>query len=296
MTTPLPPPGPDLLTAALDHAGRGFHIFPLHAGSKVPAIKHWEHEATRDLDRIRGWWLRWPAANIAVACGPSGLHVLDLDTGHGQPPPPPWRHARDGRDVLAHLAAEAGQPIPVPTHAVSTPSGGIHLYYRAPQQPLLRNTIGRLGWRIDSRGVGGYVVAAQSELPHGAYRTIDDRPPIPLPPWLIRMLAPPPPPMMPPRLTGIGHRDAYVEAALSNQSARVRTARTGTRHRAVLLAANSLGRLVGAGLLDYDHAYAVLLDAAQIHIGVEQFTDAEAQRTIGDGLTYAANRAIPTRH
>lgn len=81
-----------------------------------------------------------------------------------------------------------------------------------------------------------------------------------------------------------------LTAALSNQSARVRAARIGSRHRAVLLAANSLGRLVGAGLLDYDHAYAVLLDAAQIHVGVEDFTDTEAQRTISDGLIYAANR------
>ncbi|WP_442941146.1 bifunctional DNA primase/polymerase [Nocardia sp. NBC_00403] len=93
-------------TAALDHAGRGFHIFPLHPGSKVPAIKHWEDAATRDLDRIQRWWRRWPADNIAVACGPSGLHVLDLDTSHDQPPPPPWDHARDGRDALAQLAAE----------------------------------------------------------------------------------------------------------------------------------------------------------------------------------------------
>ncbi|WP_406238491.1 bifunctional DNA primase/polymerase [Nocardia sp. NBC_01009] len=122
MTTALPPPGPDLLSAALDHAGRGFHIFPLQPGSKVPAIKHWEDDATRDLDRIQRWWRRWPADNIAVACGPSGLHVLDLDTSHGQPSPPSWDRARDGRDVLAQLAAEVGQPIPVPTYAVSTPS------------------------------------------------------------------------------------------------------------------------------------------------------------------------------
>ncbi|WP_406231176.1 hypothetical protein [Nocardia sp. NBC_01009] len=38
----------------------------------------------------------------------------------------------------------------------------------------------RLGWRIDSRGSGGYVVAAQSELPHGIYRLADEHAPIPL--------------------------------------------------------------------------------------------------------------------
>ncbi|MFQ6331673.1 bifunctional DNA primase/polymerase [Nocardia sp. CWNU-33] len=77
---------------------------------------------TGKTTRIRRWWRRWPADNIAVACGPSGLHVLDLDTSHDQPPPPPWDHARDGRDVLAQLATEVDQPIPVPTYAVTTPS------------------------------------------------------------------------------------------------------------------------------------------------------------------------------
>ncbi|MFI6958616.1 bifunctional DNA primase/polymerase [Nocardia sp. NPDC050408] len=64
MTTPLAPAGPDLLTAALDHAERGFHIFPLHPATKLPAIKRWEDNATRDLARIRRWWRRWPADNL----------------------------------------------------------------------------------------------------------------------------------------------------------------------------------------------------------------------------------------
>ncbi|MFQ6331657.1 bifunctional DNA primase/polymerase [Nocardia sp. CWNU-33] len=169
----------------------------------------------------------------------------------------------------------------------------MHLYYRAPRRPLLRSTIGRLGWRIDSRGSGGYVVAAQSELPHGIYRVADEHAPIPLPRLLTRMLAPPPSPLIPRRFTPISHPDAYAEAALSNQSHRVRAARTGTRHRAVPLAANSLGRLVGAGLLDHDHAHGILLSAAQIHVGVDGFTQAEADRTINDGLTYAAHPTAP---
>ncbi|WP_280309900.1 hypothetical protein [Nocardia abscessus] len=56
------------------------------------------------------------------------------------------------------------------------------------------------------------------------------------------------------------------------------------------MAANFLGRLVGAGLLDHDHAHAVLGDAARIHVGAEGFTATEADRTITDGLTYAATR------
>ncbi|WP_433194405.1 bifunctional DNA primase/polymerase [Nocardia sp. CA-107356] len=274
---------------AIHSAARGFHVFPLHPGSKAPAIENWKNAATVDPARIRSWWLRWPERNIGIACGPSRLHVLDLDTSHDQPPPARWAGARDGRDVLTRLAAEAGHPVPVPTFAVATPSGGMHLYYRPPPTPLLRNTIARLGWRIDSRGIGGYVVGPGSALPSGRYRVLDDRDPIPLPRWLAELLAPPPPPLLPVGSAAqITHPDVYIAAALRNQADRIRFARTGTRHRAVLLAANSLGRLVGQGLLDRDHAYRVLADAAAQHVGVDGFTDTEAARTIGDGLTYAA--------
>ncbi|WP_051727487.1 bifunctional DNA primase/polymerase [Nocardia brasiliensis] len=287
MTRPIPAPELDLRYTAIRHAERGFHVFPLHPGTKVPAVKRWEDNATPDTDQISQWWRRRPADNIAVACGPSGLHVLDLDTSNHQSAPLPRRHARDGRDVLADLASRTGQPIPVPTFAVATPSGGLHLYYQAPSTPVLRNTVGRLGWRIDSRGTGGYVVAAGSVLPTGSYLILDDRTPIPLPDWLIQRVATAPAALSRTNTT-VRHPEGYVAAAISHQCARIRHARTGTRHRAVLLAANSLGRLVGAELLDYTDACTALLAAAQVHVGVDEFTDAEATRTITDGLTYAA--------
>lgn len=64
-----------------------------------------------------------------------------------------------------------------------TPSGGAHLYYRAPEGAELRNTCGRLGWRIDTRAHGGYVLAAGSRLsgPAGArYEVLRDQAPAPL--------------------------------------------------------------------------------------------------------------------
>ncbi|MFE9575366.1 bifunctional DNA primase/polymerase [Nocardia sp. NPDC006044] len=293
MTSGLPAPAPNLLDAAITHAERGFHVFPLAPHTKVPVFKKWEDKATGDLDRIRRWWRRRPHDNIAVACGPSGVHVLDLDTHLGHRGPRLSSLDPDGGHVLAQLAAQNHQPLPIPTHAVQTPSTGLHLYYRAPPTPLLRNTIARLGPHIDSRGNGGYVVAAGSVLPHGDYQLLDDRAPIPLPAWLTELLTPPPP-LRPHTDTAVHHRDAYVEAAVANQCARIRHAHTGTRHRAVLLAANSLGRLVGAGLLDYTHAQSVLLHAAAVHVGIDDFTSDEAARTITDGLTYAAQRAVLT--
>jgi hypothetical protein len=78
-----------------------------------------------------------------------------------------------------------------------TRRGGLHLYFTAPPGLRLGNTLGRsergLGWLIDTRGRGGYVVAPGSfvDLPDGAgrYEVAYDRPPAPLPDWLTAVLA-----------------------------------------------------------------------------------------------------------
>src|SRR5438093_650742 len=50
----------------------------------------WEARATTDPDRIRKAWTRAPY-NVGIACGPSGLLVVDLDVPKpGQQPPAPW--------------------------------------------------------------------------------------------------------------------------------------------------------------------------------------------------------------
>jgi Bifunctional DNA primase/polymerase, N-terminal len=65
--------------AALDHARRGFHVFPIADGTKDRPLVRWSREATTDEAKIRGWWRTWPTANIGVATGPSGLLVVDVD-------------------------------------------------------------------------------------------------------------------------------------------------------------------------------------------------------------------------
>ena len=82
------------LDAALAAAERGWHVFPLKPGAKTPALhgydrcprteacteKHlgWEQRATTEPDRIRSAWSVKPY-NVGIACGPSGLVVIDLD-------------------------------------------------------------------------------------------------------------------------------------------------------------------------------------------------------------------------
>jgi hypothetical protein len=57
------------------------------------------------------------------------------------------------------LAADAGERYPGHTFTVTTPSGGRHLYFRIPTDVAVRNAVGRLGWKIDTRGSGGFVAA-----------------------------------------------------------------------------------------------------------------------------------------
>src|ERR1019366_168943 len=143
-------------------AGRGWHVFPCLPGDKRPAVDKWEQRACADPGRVTRFW-PGPRHNVGIACGPSGLVVIDLDT-HGTLPED-WRMPGiiDGRDVLAQLCEWAGQPWPS-TYMVATPTGGWHLYFRAPAGSGIRNSAGKLAPAIDIRAGGGFAVGAGSVI------------------------------------------------------------------------------------------------------------------------------------
>ncbi|MFI0367575.1 bifunctional DNA primase/polymerase [Actinomadura sp. 1N219] len=296
----------EVAEAALACAARRWHVFPLRPRDKRPLARFtdWEAHATTDPARIRAFWERGPAFNAAVACGPSGLVVIDLDTPKpGQTPPPEWDKpgVNDGADVLAVLAERHGEPFPLDTFTVTTRRGGTHLYFTAPSGAELRNTSGRhatgLGWLIDTRAAGGYVVAPGSfvDLPDGTgpYRIANDAAPAPLPEWLARLLTAPRPasPLGAPPIAGtVADLPAYVQAALKGEAARVTSAVAGGRNHALNKAAYNLGRLTGAGALDTDTAATVLFEAAAVHFGPTSadVTPAEARATIRSALAAGA--------
>jgi putative DNA primase/helicase len=178
-TTPALSPA---LAAALSYAGRGWHVFPLRPRGKMPATAHGCNDATTDRATIRAWWSRNPDANIGIACGPSGLVVVDLDKSKG------------GLDAWADLRKCLG--FDDATVMCLTGGDGVHLYYAAPEGVGIRNSAGRLGEGIDVRAEGGYVVAPPSVHPNGtAYAWEvnahpDDRPIAPLPKSLLPLLSP----------------------------------------------------------------------------------------------------------
>jgi Bifunctional DNA primase/polymerase, N-terminal len=309
-----------LLEVALTTAARGWPVFPLRPGGKRPALHSvdrcpgtgpcteghlgWEQRATTDPERIRRAWSIGPGWNIGVATGPAGLVVVDLDvpdpTDPDDVPPPRWAElgATCGTEVLALLAAQTSQPFP-DTHTVETPSGGWHLVFRAPtgpDAPALRNTAGErgngLGWKVDTRAHGGYIVAAGSATPTGRYRVVDARDPVPLPDWLCQLLRPtppPPPPVAPVPVGGTRH-NRYLAAAIRGERQRVLDAPAGQRNHSLYLAAVALGQLVAGGALPEHGARAELRAAAAPHLAAGAYSALQAEKTISSGLRAGARR------
>jgi hypothetical protein len=279
-----------LSRAAHWHADQGMAVFPLVPGRKVPAVdKDWEHEATTDHLAIARTWRHAPY-NIGVAAGPSGLLVVDLDQPKNPTdlPPEPWRvrGATNGADVLALIAVDRAADLP-DTFTVTTPSGGRHLYFRQPATGQLANSAGRLGWKIDTRGRGGYVVGAGSITPHGRYLATRITAPHPLPNWITDALDPSTPCAGPTAtVPELKNTSAYSLAALAGELENVLAATTGQRNDTLNRAAFALGQLVAAHLLDEAMARDELLSAAG-RIGLPL---TEAERTITSGLTAGARQ------
>jgi hypothetical protein len=309
----------DLLEAALAAAARGWHVFPLRPNDKRPAFpdhatahctgtdprcraagEHvkWESRATTDPERITRAWSLAPYG-IGIACGPSGLVVIDLDVPKPtEPVPPEWDAAnvRDGADVLAAVCEQAGQPYPADTYTVRTGRGGTHLYFTTPEGSPLGNTgpdsPRRLGWLIDTRAHGGYVVGAGSTAAGRPYTVAHDTAPAALPPWLFQRLAPPPlPPQQPVRVSlGTGRRAAYLTAALQREAERVASA-TSAHNHTLYTAAVALGQLVAGGALTTEQVTSELEQAAAGHVaGPCRCTASEVRATIASGLAAGAKR------
>jgi len=284
-----------LLDAALAAVARGWPVVPAYSLSQVPIVKNWDSVATTNRAQIAAWWTQAPY-NVAVSCGGAGLIVIDLDPAHGTLAPEQWarRGARHGRDVLRLLAHDLGEPDPLDTYRVWTPSGGEHRYFHAPREVVLRNTVGKLGWHIDTRAQGGAIIAAGSARrihgQHRLYRPVQPvRPVAALPLWLVAALTPPPLPVPRPRtasglLLPARRAAAYAAAAVSGETAKVTEARLGTRAHTLFVAAIKLGQLVGCGWLDEQDVVDALLTAAAGHEGVARWTRRESLHHIENGI------------
>ena len=282
---------------ALHFANRGWPVFPITPGKKTPPLlTRWETRASTNPALIRHWWRHTPYT-IGIATGPAGLIVIDLDTpkpGEAIPERCAALGITSGIGMLTELARRAGTTL-TPTWTVHTPSGGSHLYYTSPPGAALRLTQHVIGWKIDTRAWGGYVVAPGSPVPPSGYELIDDRDPVELPAWLHRALTPKPSAGLSASAHRVAtHPEGYVAAAIRGEIQRVRTAPPGSHNAMLCRAAYALGQLTGAGLLDETTARDALTAAAGALISADcHCTPREVARVITAGLT--AGAANPRR-
>lgn len=261
----------------------GWHVFPLGRRSKIPATKRGFHDATDDPDRVEAWWKRNPEHNIGIATGASRLLVVDLDTGGDD-------HCGAALSALCVLATTMGEGDLPKTYEVCTPSGGEHWYYCLPEgvdpPPC---SASRLGWHIDVRSAGGYVVAQGSMLENGTYTTGADGYVEEAPAWLIDACHPKRVAREDVEMPSTDRYERYVATALEACAGRVALAPAGTRNNVLNAAAFSIGQLVGGGLIGEGDAVNHLLASAQ-RAGLG---NTEAERTIISGL--AAGMRNPRR-
>lgn len=296
---------PTLLASALGYAERGMYVHPLLVGLKEPKWLDWEGRATRDPELIARVWGRAPF-NIGVACGPSHLVVVDLDVPDVTKEAPAELRAAgvsDGRSMLRHLAAQAGVERIERTMAVRTRSGGLHLVYLAPVGVEVRNSAGTVGFCIDIRAAGGYVVGIGSQVDGVPYRLEGGATaPAELPGWLLDLItaAVEPPKTGEPgrgaevvarlRLASqVGSREErWARGILASECADLSAMAPGSGRNARLnLAAYRAGQLVAAGLLVQADAEAALLATAQacgVGTSARRPYGREVEKTITSGM------------
>lgn len=130
----------------MDLARRGSHVFPVDKNKK-PITKKGDFSderwsASNDLATVHFMFSKFPDADIGIACGESGLVVIDVDVKSGG-----LKWYEEHKDELRCA------------YIVRTRSGGYHLYYLADPARPIRDSAGIIAPGVDVRGEGGYVVA-----------------------------------------------------------------------------------------------------------------------------------------
>lgn len=162
------------LNYAQDH---GFLVLPCVPDDKAPAIAGGYQSATNDPERIVQVLKK--DSNIGIRTGSQGgVFVLDIDM--------------PGGDVsLASLVSEHGE-LPETVKA-TTPSGGMHYYFKSPDEFEVKRLISKIGPKIDILGEGSYALAPPSSLPNGSYAWVPGAAPGEIevaeaPEWLLRLI------------------------------------------------------------------------------------------------------------
>lgn len=173
---------------AVELAEAGFYVFRLKPNEKTPAAFGWQQEATRDPEKLKGFFDNNRDFNIGIYTEkyeepesgfPCALTVVDVDTKPG----------KNGAKTMKALDA-MGCDFP-PTFTQITATGGQHLIYS--HDVALASGANKLGEHVDLKSAGAYIVGAGSTI-NGIPYTIDQKAGLqPIPSWIPHRCHPPMP-------------------------------------------------------------------------------------------------------
>lgn len=332
-----------LLGAALGYAAGGWKVFPLsaddgkrplpncslckkqadghylrkpHRPENCPCIPHGKtchgaHAATSNQELIHRWWTK--PYGVAVACGPSGLIVLDCDDHGGIPPQKPvaarpdamFLTPRTGMDVMLMLAhANAHEDLFSSTAVTITPGGGRQLLFTAPDaMDFQQDSTGKVAWQVDVKSGVIQTTLAPTRRPDGIYRWAEPGVPVaPLPDWIRSLLVdsglhrPTEEASKPVREPGAVRKSfdrATVQKVFSRQLDAVRACTGGVSWQ-LGKSAFVLGKLVARDAATYDDTVRLLFEAARFAIlrnKVRAFDEFKTRAVIENGLGEGMDRA-----
>jgi len=151
-----------MIKAALYYQKMGFSVVPIVPQKKAPCLVKWKDYQSQmaTIEQITEWWTKWPDANIGIVTGAiSNLCVVDIDK---------YKETYNEELTLEYF------PDNIETPTVSTPQGGIHLYFRPPEDH--KDIAGNVDFppAVDFRAEGNYIVAPPSKGENGAKYSWND--------------------------------------------------------------------------------------------------------------------------
>jgi len=288
-----------LLSAALDYAARGWRVFPIVPMAKNPAIREGHLRATVDEKTIKRWW-RGPDRenrNVAIVTSlASDLIVIDCDIDKTT--------GELGEDTLSALVRDHG---PLPEGPIAeTPTGGLHYYFRWPEDgsdfprrikvgPGLDFLGGRM---VEGQLKAGYVIAPPSVREDGFYKWRvypKDIAPAYTQKWLINLATesaskrPEDMPKYQPENTGL--TTPYGRKALEELCSEISSAPPGQQDVTLITKATRIGSLSAGNQIARIEAWQATVNAAmqmQNQAGRERWTQASVEKKIARAFEYGS--------
>ncbi len=262
---------------ALIWARAGVPVFPCEDApedknrDKAPLTLRGLYDATTNEKMICEWWTKYPDALPAINVGAAGFYIADLDR-HGGP---------DGVAYFESVAKQHRQNL-FDFSAITTSSGGMHLFFRQPDLDLGEKPLGNgegefRDHGVNFRGKGGYVIAPGARRADGRqwgtdaeiavlYGLIKNKTLKPPPQWLVekvrfrkRRKADPNAGPSP----ATERERHYAAKALAGAAQEMRDALPGHRNNTLNAIAYRMGRFIGAGWIEREEVEEALLKACE---------------------------------